>query len=843
MPPQTPPDLRHLIVTGRSRSVSFTNPGSGPRAAREFPRRERGRHAAQLANAIVQIQQQADLIHEARAAAGVDDIGIVVEFASEPGYELKNASLENRRSGIQLLNVRYRLVRMPDGSEKPQEFATVRVPFGKLKWLAKIIEAYRTEQSRGGAPRHQALIEPIAQIRAAVLEAFWTEPHHMPAPGFSTAWEAWLHHGPKGDEASVVLEKFRNAAVRANARVVGEPIHLPEETVVLIMATREQLAGSLDLLDCLAELRAPAQTAAFLDGLSIVEQRAWVDDLLRRMTRPSADSNAVCLLDSGVNAGHPLLAPIIAPAGLQTYNVAWGIDDEGTGHGTQMAGLAAFGDLTIPLASNEPVNATHWIECVKAIKPTDPQPERLWGSIIRESIARIEEAAPLRKRVFSQQIAAQNTAVQGRPTSWSAVVDQLCAAATEEPREQRLILICAGNTEPTTIADYPAENQTGSIHDPAQSWNALTVGAFTEKDLLQENDRADWQVAAERGELAPTTSCSLVWEHQWPLKPDIVMEGGNKCVEPASGALDRSHSLETLTTNAQWRARLLTTADGTSAATAQAARFAAIIQQKYPTLWPETIRGLLVHSAEWRPKMLPRDRAAWSLNKGELRTVIRQFGFGVPNLDAALRCLRSSVTMIVQDEIKPFMKEAGAIKTDAMRFHDLPWPTQVLEELGAATVEMSVTLSYFIEPNPGPRLTSDRYRYGSCNLRFDVARPTESTEEFIARINAESRSDDFQNGGTSDSSNWMIGSDLRHRGSVHRDTWRGQAAQLASKGKIAVYPVNGWWRLRPHLNRFDSTIRYALIVSLRSPEQDVDLYTPIAVQVGVPVAINGISDS
>jgi hypothetical protein len=63
---------------------------------------------------------------------------------------------------------------------------------------------------------------------------------------------------------------------------------------------------------------------------------------------------------------------------------------------------------------------------------------------------------------------------------------------------------------------------------------------------------------------------------------------------------------------------------------------------------------------------------------------------------------------------------------------------------------------------------------------------------------------------------------------------------LASKPCIAVYPVNGWWRLRPFLKRFDSRIRYALVVSIRSEEQPVDLYTPIATQleIGIPAEIS-----
>ena len=55
-----------------------------------------------------------------------------------------------------------------------------------------------------------------------------------------------------------------------------------------------------------------------------------------------------------------------------------------------------------------------------------------------------------------------------------------------------------------------------------------------------------------------------------------------------------------------------------------------------------------------------------------------------------------------------------------MHLHDLPWPRDVLEDLGETPVEMRVTLSYFIEPNPSRRGHRSRYRYESHGLRFDV---------------------------------------------------------------------------------------------------------------------------
>lgn len=41
----------------------------------------------------------------------------------------------------------------------------------------------------------------------------------------------------------------------------------------------------------------------------------------------------------------------------------------------------------------------------------------------------------------------------------------------------------------------------------------------------------------------------------------------------------------------------------------------------------------------------------------------------------------------------------------------------------------------------------------------------------------------------------------------------------------------GWWRTRPRKGRYDLPIRYSLIVSIRTPKTEVDIYKAVAQQV------------
>ena len=188
--------------------------------------------------------------------------------------------------------------------------------------------------------------------------------------------------------------------------------------------------------------------------------------------------------------------------------------------------------------------------------------------------------------------------------------------------------------------------------------------------------------------------------------------------------------------------------------------------------------------------------------------------------------------------LQPFEKKSSRYVTRDLNLHQIPWPTEILQELGETVVEMRVTLSYFIESNPARRGWGRKYSYTSHGLRFDVKRPLETFNEFRARINQKAR--DEEGGHTTESpsdSEWVLGSNLRKLGSIHSDTWRGTAASLAERGYIAVYPVIGWWRESPRHQRWNKRARYSLVVSIRSPETGVELYSAVQNLIRQPVQI------
>ena len=148
----------------------------------------------------------------------------------------------------------------------------------------------------------------------------------------------------------------------------------------------------------------------------------------------------------------------------------------------------------------------------------------------------------------------------------------------------------------------------------------------------------------------------------------------------------------------------------------------------------------------------------------------------------------------------------------------------------------SVTLSYFIEPNPGRRGWQKRHRYASHGLRFDLKGATETIDEFRKRLNQQALDEDESKPGAgSGATEWFLGEMARNKGSIHSDIWVGTAADLAERGVVGIFPVSGWWKEQPKRDRSKFGARYALVVAIETEADGVDIWTPVAQEIGVPV--------
>ncbi len=220
--------------------------------------------------------------------------------------------------------------------------------------------------------------------------------------------------------------------------------------------------------------------------------------------------------------------------------------------------------------------------------------------------------------------------------------------------------------------------------------------------------------------------------------------------------------------------------------------------------------------------------------------VLRHFGYGVPRSAYARQSAPNDVTLITEARLKPFRQVGDAMQLGELALHTLPWLGADLAALDNTLLEMRVTLSYFIEPNPSERGRDLRYRYASHGLRFDLKGRLETPDHFRQRMNALARLESpYTPGAPGASAAWAIGPKVRQTaGSVYSDWWQGPAIELAACDAVAVFPTSGWWKAKTRAPYVDRTARYSLIVTLRTvdPESTVDIYTPIETAIQAEIA-------
>lgn len=850
-------DKPHLFPNVAPRSEPFTlSSGGGGKDPIPFDGNRR-RHGTKLKH---ELEIAFDAVDQ-KDSVKIDE-GTYITFVSFAGLDLALSSMDPQSRGVQP-----ELVAVTENVTENGlvQMATIYIPEGKKEYFFKRLNQY-VETATAKKSKNANLVEGIQSIRRATIRELWTDPAELfPADeNQSNWWEVWLRKRD-GKSLSRFIEYAKVHSLATSKHYLG----FGDRSIVLVRATTVQLAASFHALDDIAELRKPHDVSSLLTEISAHEQSEWVDELLARTQGADGDAPAVCILDTGVQDGHPLLEGSLHADDVHVADSLWRKFPV-NGHGTEMAGLALFGDLHQAIISSDEVVLRHRLESVKLLPDSGGNEKDLYAAITARSVDRPEIQAPRRRRVFMIAVTANRpepvtpdeeivvSHEPGKPTSWSATIDALAFGRSiddtdpnftyldrDEQVESRLFVISAGNIRRIFPSDdHLSRSDLEPVEDPAQAWNGLTVGAFTNKDDMSSAPDifGGYSPLARRGELSPTSRTSVTFDgKKWPFKPDVVAEGGNVAVSPGNDTAETPENLGVLTTRRQRPGEgFFTTTRDTSAATAQVAAIAADIMAAYPSLKAETIRALIVHSAEWTPAMWDGFNAA--ANKRELVGILRRYGMGVPDVTRAIHSAADALTLISEGSIHPYERDGNnsAGKVREMNLHELPWPKSELETLGETEVRMRVTLSYFVEPNPSSRGWTGRYIYPSHGLRFAVRRPQESVETFRKRINKRARADGDVgvNLGSDSESRWFFGTNQQQSsGSLHTDIWEGPAAELASKESVAIYPVAGWWKERPHQDQSDAGVNYSLIVSIESPEVDVDLWTPVAQQISGQIVV------
>jgi Subtilase family len=789
--PLPPPEHEpHRVVTGYQET--------------QLPERDPAAHAEQLSLQVSSLEKELSRLSvEPRPE---DSRGFLYSATFAKDSDLGVKSLSDKKTGNAVVDF-----------DEDTRRALVYTPRPKLSALRKKINRYGDPQdlTEKGEPRHQLLVAPLETLAPATLFDLsdgWIREDAMP----ESEWvELWVWGGQRGEaeererRRDALAEFLKDHGLLPGATLTGElqSFAATEHDIYLVKLTKQAL---LDLPGQLPEAfhLSPPQRAVVPQMLELQKGELGVPEV----EEPPEDGTTVAILDTGVAEAHPLLKDLLLGPGSSSIVGDPKVDDT-SGHGTKMAGLAAYRDLGLALSAGGTVAARCRLQNVRILSGTEsPDPDPMLERT-RDGVLEAEQISAAR-RIFSLSLGAPTSQPEGS-TPWSVAVDRLAATGGG-----RLFCVAAGNTPIHGLpkpGDYPASNRIAGLTSPGEAYNALTVGAITDLTDMDGGGSGRSPVAAA-GQLNPSSRCDV--GRRRPVKPDVVIEGGNLSADSVACRQDQVMQLLT-TCKEHAYGPWLTTASMTSAATAKIAGLAAEIWQANPNRLPETIRGLLVHSARWTPAM--KDQFS------EVRERLRAVGFGTPSADPAKWSEYARPTVIFEGQIHPLRKLElgdGSKRGREMHFHNLPLPQEELEALMDSELELTVTLSYFAQPNE-----TRSVRYLASGLRWEIQRPLESQVDFRKRINRLEREDGEKFSSEAEPIGWDIGPRSRMRGTVQSDRARLSAAQLRDCRAVAVWPVGGWWDDREI--KGDPALRYSLIITIDAGEQEVDLYTPILNEISI----------
>ncbi len=833
------PTRRFPLLRSRITGVdTYASPSGGPPGLPPLPRRSPKKLRAELLAQLTAIETKvAQRPAEARDPGATREI---VAVRPVEGATLTPEQLDDARADVRLV-----------GKDPETGVVLLDAPGPDLGYLRAKIEAFaddhlvktKTKDGRAFVVRaSERAVAPIGEIALSQLAERAGE--RLRSERLAPERACWFELGCRGGYRRPLAETVSSREqVRRQVHRLGWVQHIEEfvaaeQVFFFVRLTSQQLRELIDSTDCIyeAEITAPE----ILDWRLLADQERAIRGF--RLIPPPAGAPAVVLLDSGVATRHPLLEKALLPS---TSVVPGNSSPEDTfGHGTRMAGVALYEDLGAALEAGQHV-ARHWVQGARILVregagTATEENRHLWPALTEQAVKSAEEIDPTsRHRAFV--LAVTRPMEAPAPTLWANAVDQI----TYHDGRGRLVVVAAGNARYerwlALAEQYPLGHFGEKIHEPAQAVNALTVGAYTTRTRLPPDHDYDEAkvVALTPGGISPFTSTGLI-ASGWAIKPDVVMEGGNLAVagDLTDGEVDTLVALTTghNTAVGQPLSRLAMTSE----ASARAGRFATAVWNADQSLRPDTVRGLIVHSASWTDEMVSQFPG--------LQDRLMACGYGLPDLALARECAVDRATIVVEDAMPSAVLEEVPKKKPPKRkttktteprvrrkvkLYEIPIPDR-LPGGEDPEVELRVTLSFFAEPNSFRRRTT----YG-LELKWDMQGPQESPDEFFERVNElhrpEVKKGRRRRTSRSRGFDWSIGILLRSRGTVQSDRWRGPFSQLAGNKYVAVLPVLGWWDQRRELRT--ESMPFSLLVTIRGPDVYGAIKPLVDLQVTQPVEV------
>lgn len=468
---------------------------------------------------------------------------------------------------------------------------------------------------------------------------------------------------------------------------------------------------------------------------------------------PAEEAPRIAILDSGITANHPLLGPAVG--GAHSFIAGHDANDS-HGHGTQVAGIALYGDVANAVAKNAFV-PSFWV-CSGRVLDGNAQADA--GFIENQIIDAVRTLHDeYQCRIFNVSIGDTNKPyVGGHIRSFSQTLDTLSREL------DILFVVSTGNMSSDQLEglswrnDYPEylTRDEWAIIEPAPALNALTVGSLARYDqnhnmLRYHYDPAEVPIARQ-GQPSPFTRRGPSVGNA--IKPELVAFGGNWSLNTRGNHIS-SQRLGEVTTNRTFATEgLFKDACGTSFATPHVTHLAGQILCEVPDASQNLLRALLVTHAR-----LPAASDEMFPDKNKLRNVL---GYGAVDQVALMRSIDNDVTMIAR----------GALADKRHHFYEIPVPEDFVSQ-GNRDRELTVTLAHTAP------VRSTRVAYKATRLEFRVVAAPD-IDHVSTMFNRATTADDYER--IAELGNASLGPSMRSKGTVQSDTWTFR--QFNSRSKL-----------------------------------------------------------
>lgn len=416
---------------------------------------------------------------------------------------------------------------------------------------------------------------------------------------------------------------------------------------------------------------------------------------------PPENATGILIIDSGIISNHPLLEKCVGnEANFQSGETA---THDTVGHGTGVAGCAAYGDIEKCL-TEKVFNPSNWIFSAKVMyaerdfngNPVNAayDPEKLIEHQFKDAVDSFVSDEANNIKVVNISLGNVNEIWHkdyNRQLPLATIIDEL---AITYPNV--VFIVSAGNQHPesiySTVAEikdnypkYLIEDDNFKIINPATSALALTVGSICGGVRIQNEHYGAENIKtpiADENQPSPFTRTGGGINGM--VKPELVEYGGNIIMSEISGRIVEDKGGKIPVINNQTASNIFKLVTGTSFSSSKVAHLAGKIANKFPNRSANFIKNMMLVSAShpFEPKKLFYSSEDFNKEKSLKRHSFVS-GYGLANYNKAINSFDKRVVLF----------DEGQIALNQIKVYSLQLPDLFFSEHGKKKITIALTFN------------------------------------------------------------------------------------------------------------------------------------------------------